>query len=237
MAKAKRIIERLHIGYVRVSSDEQATKGLSLADQEARVRAHAFARGIELAEVIVDAGYSAKDMKRPGADRLMMMIRAGRVESVTITKLDRMTRSMRDLATLLDLSTKHGFALVSVGESLDTSTAAGRMVVNMLGVVAQWERETVGERTATVMMHKRSQGEFCGGSRAPYGYDAVDGKLVENDMEQAVLASVYADREAGISLRAIVESLNVRGIAAPRGGVWHLSGLVAVLRSKTALAA
>ncbi len=71
---------------------------------------------------------------------------------------------------MLELVKKNNVALISVGESLDTETAAGRMVVSMLGVVAQWERETIGERTADAMAHKRRQGAFCGSKRAPYGY-------------------------------------------------------------------
>ncbi len=123
MAKPKRSIQKVHLGYCRVSLAEMAANGVSLADQEARVRAHALARGIELTEVIIDAGYSAKDLNRPGATRMMDMVRSGKVASVTVTKLDRITRSMRDLATLLDFCTMRGLALVSVGEALDTSTA------------------------------------------------------------------------------------------------------------------
>jgi len=233
MQRRRKAIPLGHIGYVRCSLIEQSTKGVSLADQTARIRAHAFARGIELSEVIVDAGCSAKDLNRPGVQRLLAMIRRGEVASVTILKLDRITRSTRDLAQLLDLVKKHGVALISVGESLDTETAAGRMVVSMLGVVAQWERETIGERTAGAMAHMRKQKAFCGGKRAPYGFRNQDGVIVPDAVEQAVLADIHHARAQGTSLRGIVESLNERGIVSPGGGRWHLSGLVSVLNSKT----
>lgn len=223
-----------HIGYVRVSTEEQSMKGVGLADQEARIRAHAFARGVELSEVIVDPGYSAKDLKRPGAQRLLEMIRRGQVASVTILKLDRLTRNTRDLGELLELVKKNSVALISVGESLDTETAAGRMVVSMLGVVAQWERETIAERTASAMAYKRRQGAFCGSKRAPYGYRNDAGRVVTDDAEQAVLADVHGMRDAQVSLRRIVATLNDRAIASPGGGRWSLTGLVSVLNSKTA---
>src|SRR5579863_6123869 len=100
-------------------------------------------------EVIQDAGESAKSLQRPGIGNLLEQVRADRVERIVVAKLDRLTRNVRDLSDLVELFAKHGVALVSVGETLDTSTSAGRMVVNMLGVVAQWEREAIGERTAT----------------------------------------------------------------------------------------
>ena len=238
MKKAK--LSKLNLGYVRVSTEEQATKGVSLADQEARIRAHAFARGVELHEVIIDAGFSAKDMNRPGMRRLLEMIEGRRVQSVTILKLDRLTRSVLDFARLLDMTTKKGFALVSVAETLDTSSASGRMVANIMMSVASWEREAIGERTSSGMAHLRSQGRFCGGNRAPYGYRVVGDRLdkskrriVDDLNEQRVLASIREQRAAGVSLRRIVDDLNGREITAPGGGVWHLSGLVSVLHSKT----
>jgi site-specific DNA recombinase len=234
MRNARRTATKVHLGYVRVSSEEQASTGVSLAAQETRIRAHAFARGIELADVIVDAGYSAKDLKRPGMQRLLAMIERGEVASVTVLKIDRLTRSVRDFANLLEKSTKKGFALVTVGESLDTASAGGRMVANIMMSVASWEREVIGERTAEAMAHKRREGDFCGGVRAPYGYRVVGGKIVPHKGEQRVLETIARAREADLSLRKIVDDLNARRVPGPRGGTWHLSGLVAVLKSKTA---
>jgi DNA invertase Pin-like site-specific DNA recombinase len=232
MNKRKKIV-RGHYGYVRVSTEEQSTHGVSLRDQEARVRAHAFARGVDLTDVIIDAGYSAKDLNRPGMTKLLAMIQRGEVASVTILKLDRLTRSVGDFARFLDMSKRLGFDLISVAETLDTSTAGGRMVANVMMSVAQWEREAIGERTASAMADKRAAREFCGGARAPFGFSLVDNPLVADDREQAVLASIHTARENGTSLRRIVADLNERGIPAPQGGVWHLSSLVSVLKSKT----
>ena len=97
-----------------------------------------------LVDVIVDAGESAKSLNRPGMARLMSLVDAGAVDTVIIAKMDRLTRSVKDLAELLERFTRRGVSLVSVAESLDTRTAAGRMVLNIMVSVSQWEREAIG---------------------------------------------------------------------------------------------
>ena len=113
------------IGYVRVSTEKQADFGVSLEAQAEKVRAMAVVQGAELAAVIVDAGESAKSLNRPGMARLLSLVDARSVDIVIIAKLDRLTRSVKDLAELLERFTQRGVSLVSVAESLDTGTAAG----------------------------------------------------------------------------------------------------------------
>ena len=114
------------IGYVRVSTDRQAEKGISLEAQEAKIRAMATVQGADLIDVIVDGGESAKSLNRPGLQKLLEMVNKGEVEAIIIAKLDRLTRSVKDLCGLLELLEKRKVALVSVAESLDTGSAAGR---------------------------------------------------------------------------------------------------------------
>lgn len=132
------------IGYVRVSTDRQAEQGVSLEAQEAKIRAMATVQGNELIEVIIDAGESAENLSRPGLARLMQLVGAGAVQAVIVAKLDRLTRSVKDLSALLELFEKKKVALVSVAESLDTGSAAGRLVITIMGAVSQWEREAIG---------------------------------------------------------------------------------------------
>jgi DNA invertase Pin-like site-specific DNA recombinase len=141
----------LAIGYVRVSTDRQADQGASLEAQSARIQAMATVQDVELAEIIVDGGESAKSMNRPGLKRLLAMVEAGTVRTVIVAKLDRLTRSVRDLCELLELFERKRVALVSVAESLDTGSAAGRLVITIMGAVSQWEREAIGERTRDVL--------------------------------------------------------------------------------------
>src|SRR5947208_7110065 len=147
------------IGYVRVSTDKQADKGISLEAQAEKIRAMAMLHDHQLLDVLVDGGESAKSLKRPAMAKLLAMIDAGQVKTVIVAKLDRLTRSVRDLCELLERFERRGVALVSVAESLDTGSAAGRLVLNIMAAVSQWEREAIGERTRDALGHKRSQGE------------------------------------------------------------------------------
>jgi site-specific DNA recombinase len=94
------------------------------------------------------------------------MLQAHEAEGLAVCKLDRLTRSVRDLGGLIEIYFSNGIALLSVGEQIDTTTAAGRFMLNVLGSVAQWERETIGERTATALRHKRAKGEVFHASTA-----------------------------------------------------------------------
>jgi len=224
--------ERRTVAYVRVSTEEQAREGVSLDAQEARIAAYALALGWEVSEVVRDAGASAKSLKRPGIDRIIAGVRAGEIDRVIILKLDRATRSTRDLATLLDLFAKHGAALVSVSEHLDTASAAGRLVVNMLGVVAQWEREAIAERTSLALSHKRSQGHAYGPT--PFGYRREGAELVAVAAEQEAIREARRMSVAGRPYRAIANMLEERGVRPHRGRAWHASTVRAMLSSRIA---
>src|ERR1700719_1319102 len=185
------------VGYVRVSTDKQAERGISLEAQEAKIRAMATVQGAELIDVIVDGGESAKSLNRPGLQRLLALISAGKVEAVIVAKLDRLTRSVKDLCGLLELFEKRKVALISVAESLDTGSAAGRLVITIMAAVSQWEREAIGGRTRDALQHKRSQGERVGniafGSRL-----SEDGQHLEPDpAEQTAMAEIRRLRGQG----------------------------------------
>jgi site-specific DNA recombinase len=217
------------VGYVRVSSDKQALGGVSLEAQTARVEAMATVQGVELAEVIIDAGESAKSLSRPGMTRLLAMIEAKDVKTVIVAKLDRLTRSVRDLAELLERFERRGVALVSVSESLDTGTAAGRLVLNVMMSVAQWEREAIGERTRETLRHKKASGLRVGG--IPFGFQlASDGRTLEpNAAETRLLERVRSSRSAGHSLRKIAETLNQQGLRTRAGSAWRFQYVAALL--------
>jgi site-specific DNA recombinase len=224
------------VGYVRVSTDRQADLGVSLEAQEAKIRAMATVRGNELDEVIVDGGESAKDLNRPGARRLLALVNDREVDAIIVAKLDRLTRSVKDLCILLELFEKRKVALISVAESLDTGSAAGRLVITIMGAVNQWEREAIGERTRDALRHKRSQGRRVGniafGSRL-----ASDGEHLEPDPgEQAALAEIHRLRREGATLRRIATALNHRSYRTRRGTPWRLESVARVLNSTPSLA-
>jgi len=221
------------LAYIRVSTDKQADLGVSLEAQGEKVRAMAVVQGVELCEVIIDAGESAKSLNRPGMTRLLELVESHAVEVVIIAKLDRLTRSVADLAELLKRFERRGVSLVSVVDSLDTRSAAGRLVLNIMVSVSQWEREAIGERTRDAMGYKRIAGERVG--TLPFGYRlAGDGVHLEhNAVEQATLGRVRELRAAGLSLREIASTLNVEGLRTRRGTPWRFQYVAAALRDET----
>lgn len=225
------------IAYLRVSTDKQADHGVSLEAQRAKVEAYATLYDLSLVEIIVDAGESAKSLARPGLTRALAMLKRGEVDALLVVKLDRLTRSVRDLCELVDTYFRDGRrALLSVAEQIDTRSAAGRMVLNMLAVVGQWEREAIGERTAAAMQHMRAEGRYTGG-KAPYGYRlADDGALVPDEHEQNVIASARELRAAGLSLRAVASTLAERGLTARSGRALGAQAIAAMVGDARAVA-
>ena len=219
------------IGYCRVSTDKQAERGVSLEAQTEKIRAMAVVQGAELLEVIVDAGESAKSLDRPGMVRLLSLIDARAVDAVIIAKLDRLTRSVKDLAELLERFHRRGVSLVSVAESLDTGSAAGRLVLNIMTAVSQWEREAIGERTRDAMRHKRASGQRVG--TIPFGCRlAADGSSLEEDpAERDILARIRELKAAGHTTRQIADELNRQGYSTRRGTAWRFEYVAKALRT------
>jgi site-specific DNA recombinase len=135
---------------------------------------------------------------------------------------------------LLELFEKRTVALVSVAESLDTGSAAGRLVITIMGAVSQWEREAIGERTRDALRHKRAQGYRSG--NLPFGYHlAADGRTLELDItEQKAMTEIRDLRKSGQTLRGIATTLNQRGHRTRRGTDWRLESVVRVLRQPKA---
>jgi DNA invertase Pin-like site-specific DNA recombinase len=219
------------IGYIRVSTEKQADFGVSLEAQSEKVRAMGVVQGAEQTEIIIDAGESAKSLNRPGMARLMSLVDAGAVDTVIVAKLDRLTRSVADLAELLKRFERRGVSLVSVADSLDTRSAAGRLVLNIMVSVSQWEREAIGERTRDAMRHKRANGERVG--TVPFGYRAAaDGVHLEADSaEQTILCRIRELRAAGYTTRQIAEGLNGQGFTTRRGTAWRFQYVSEALKA------
>src|SRR5262245_37350109 len=142
--------------YARVSTDEQANNGCSLDAQIARLWAYAELYGLQVVAVVVDGGQSAKSLNRPGIQQALGMLRRGEADGVAVVKLDRLTRSIADWQDLVAdyFNDKCGYALHSIEDRLDSSTAMGRLIINVTLCFSQFERETTGERTKAALQHK-----------------------------------------------------------------------------------
>jgi DNA invertase Pin-like site-specific DNA recombinase len=217
------------IGYVRVSTEEQVREGVSLDAQKERIQGYCTAKGWELIEVVKDEGLSGKDTKRPGLQSILERCKKNGnkdhsrpFDVVIVVKLDRLTRSVRDAGTLSDYFQRNQIELTSIEESIDTSTAGGKLYWNIITAISQWEREAIGERTRAAMQHKKANGERVG--TIPYGYQLkADGNLEPIEAEQQTLKAVRQHRQKGWTLRKVAAWLNSKGIPtkAGNGGKWQ----------------
>lgn len=218
--------------YARVSTADQSDNGVSLDSQRAKMEGYAALYDVEVAETIVDAGESAKSLNRPGLQRALDLLRGGKADGLVVVKLDRLTRSVAEWQRLIDgyFGERAGKQLFSVADAIDTRTAAGRLVLNVLLSVAQWEREATAERTREALRHKINSGERCGKVR--FGYNlASDGKtLLPNPAEQRAVALMIDLRAAGQTLREIAATLTEQGIRTKEGGTaWTHTAVARIL--------
>src|SRR4051812_34850703 len=196
------------VAYIRVSSTDQADNGHSLAAQREKVELFGQLHGLDLVAVIEDAGVSAKTLDRPGLNRALALLDQGEAAALLVCKLDRLTRRVADLGKLIDgyFGEKGKAALMSVADSIDTRSAAGRLALNVLASVSQWEREIIIERTTDAMQHLKAGGKvYC---RPLIGFDAVGGKLVANPEETILIERIRALKVAGLSFAKIADQLN-----------------------------
>ena len=218
------------VGYVRVSTEEQAREGVSLEAQEARIRTYCQVHCLSLTEVLVDAGESGKSMDRPQLNVLLERVAAGLVGAVVISKLDRLTRRTRDLLALVeDVFKPAGVELVSLSEQLDTRTPAGVLMLTLLGALAQMEREQVGERTRVALRYKRDKGERLGTTPLGYRTPEAGAAMVPDPSELETVEYILRRRHRGrASFRTIAAELTARRTPTKRGRAWHASTVRAI---------
>jgi DNA invertase Pin-like site-specific DNA recombinase len=214
--------------YCRASTEEQT---ITLESQQSKLAAFAELHDLTTAAIIIESE-SAKSLDREGLQRALAMLRRGEADGLAVLKLDRLTRSVADWQTLIDdyFGERAGKQLFSIQDSIDTRTAAGRLVLNVLLSVAQWERETIGERTRDALQHKIRKGQRVGKVR--FGFDLADDgtSLVPNAAEQTAIGIMQQLRSAGRTLREIANELTWRAIPTKENrGVWTHSAVAYIL--------
>jgi len=199
------------IGYARVSTYKQAEEGISLAAQQEKIRLWCLTNEYQLVGFFTDSGISGKKMdNRPS---IQAAIHACKNATALVTySLSRLTRSTKDLIQIAEQLEKKGVDLVSVSENIDTTTATGKMVFRMLGVMAEFERDIIGERTRLAMQSKKAKGEYTGGF-VPYGFKLSENHkcLVKVLEEQKIIALAKIYRREGKTLESISEELFKHG--------------------------
>jgi len=205
------------IGYMRVSTEEQAESRAGLEAQRAAILAEAERRGWHLVEVIEDAGFSGKSLKRPGIATALDALRRHRADALVVAKLDRLSRSLLDLAGLMETATREHWALVALDVNVDTTTPSGKAMASMMGVFAQLERDLIGQRTREALAIRRREGVQLGRPRL---------------LPEAVVARIVAERAEGAALQLIADRLTAEGVPGGQGGRrWYASTVRAVLVS------
>lgn len=196
------------VGYARVSTTGQAEEGVSLEEQERRIRLYADAQGAFLVGIEVDRGLSAKTMaRRPGLARALDLLGRREASALVAVKLDRVTRSIRDVIALVERARREGWRLVSLGEQLDTESAMGKFFVHMLGALAELERAQIGERTKAALGELRRQGRRVSG-KPRFGYAFRAERVVEVPEEFAVLRRLQKLQAEGLGAKAIATRMN-----------------------------
>ena len=240
--------------YVRVSTMNQVDRD-SLKTQEERLTAFCKANEYEVHRVYKDAGISAKDTNRPALEELMLDMKAGVVDVVVVTKLDRITRSIKDFISLLEIFTETNVQFNSLAENFDTGSAMGRFALNLLVLVAQLEREITAERVATDMRHRAIKGKWNGGV-VPHGYrtqglllknfktDGLDQasalakatelcpesrKLFIDPVEAEMIRWIYDTFTKTNSIRKTTHLINAKGTKTRRGALWATSSIHRIL--------
>ena len=224
------------VGYIRVSTNEQAEYGVSLEAQKTRIAAYCAAAGLELVTILCEEGISGSIalQKRPAGAQLRELLGKRKVQHIVALKLDRL---FRDAADALNQTKAWEEAKVSLhlidmgGQALNTGSAMGRMMLTMMAAFAEMERNVIAERTAFALQHKKAQNERVG--TIAFGYQlAADGQHLEpNAAEQDVLARIRELREAGYSLRDIASELNRQGIPTRRGSEWRFQYVDGILKA------
>lgn len=222
------------IGYIRVSTEKQADKGVSLEAQQAKIEHWCKANGYELVKVYVDAGISGKRMDTR-KELLAALASLKKGMALVSYSLSRLARSTKDLIEISELVAKKKGDLVSLSEAIDTTTAAGKMMFQMLAVLSEFERNLTAERTSGALQHKKATGQKYT-NQTPYGFEAIEGRLVQVQQEAEVVAEIQAARAGGSTLQAIADSLNGRGIPTKTGKLWA-PATIHLLLKRTALVA
>ena len=214
------------IGYIRVSTQQQAEEGVSLEAQRTRIEAWCVANDYELTNVYCDSGISGTKSDRP--ELLAALKQTTKDTALICYSLSRLTRSTKDMLQLSEELNRKGANLVSLTEKIDTTTAAGKMLFRMLAVLNEFERDQIAERTKSALSHKKANQEAY--NHTPFGYQRKGDKFVKDVGESKAIALIQRKREQGASIRDIVEELNSKGIKPKKSNKWNPSSVYYLLK-------
>ena len=204
------------LGYLRVSTGEQVNSGAGLDAQRAALEAEAARRGWAL-ELIVEEGLSAKDLNRPALTAALSRLDRGEADVLMVSKLDRLSRSVKDFGAVLDRAAKAKWSVLCLDLGVDTTTPVGEFTANVVVSASQYERRLIGQRTRDALAAKKAAGVRLGRPRL---------------LPSEVVERIVRAKAAGGSLAGIARDLTAENVPTAQGGKrWYPSTVAAVLRS------
>ena len=205
------------VGYLRVSTREQADSGLGLSAQRTAIAAEAVRRGWAVVWV-EDPGTSGKSLNRPGLQEALRLLKRREASALAVAKLDRLSRSVQDFASMLDLAKRQRWSVVALDLGVDTTTPTGKLVAHVLASVAEWEREAIGQRTRDALAERKAAGVRLGRERM------CPPEVVTRIMEASA---------AGHGPTAIARALDIDDVPTPNGGQrWYPSTVSRLLSAE-----
>ncbi|MBB6218100.1 site-specific DNA recombinase [Anaerosolibacter carboniphilus] len=218
--------------YIRVSTQEQAKEGFSIAAQRDKLIAYCKAKSWNIYDIYIDDGYTGTNIDRPAINQLLDHLNA--FDIVLVYKLDRLSRSQKDVLYLVeDKFLNNNVDFVSILESFDTSTPFGRAMLGILAVFAQLERETIIERTKLGKERRAKEGLWRGGGNIPIGYDFIDDQLIINEYDAMQVKEIFRLYSEGLGFNKIAVTLNKKGYKTTNNTKWSSSQVSRTLRNST----
>ena len=223
--------------YVRVSTEEQAQEGFSVRGQTEKLKSYALLKDWDIFDIYSDEGISGKNIvDRPAISRLIDDIEAGKVNNVLVFKVDRLTRSTRNLLELVELFEEYNCAFNSLTESIDTDTPSGRMFLKIIGIFAEFERENLVSRLKLGFERKAKEGYSLANNNISYGYDKAKGQKVQtiNPHESKIIKEIFSMfLDENISMTQIAKTLNARRIPTKNKTTWQPATIKQILTNPT----
>jgi site-specific DNA recombinase len=209
--------------YVRVSTQDQAQHGFSLDAQQDSLSSYARAIGYDVFKIYRDEGKSAKDLNRPEMQQLLADAKDRKFQAIFIYKLDRFSRSLKDLILTIDQLKEWGIDFVSLQDKIETASASGKLMFHIISAFAEFERNIIGDRTKFGMERKAKEGGFI--TRAPMGYKMFHKQLIIDPLKVDKVRTIFKSfSELEISLSQLAKKNEIT-----------TSGLIKLLNNKTYL--
>ena len=217
------------IGYVRVSSEIQKRKNNSIPLQKKKIKEYCSLNDFDLIDVYEDDGVSGMSIdKRNGFKSMVEFMKENKIDGIVVWSLSRLGRRMKDVVEFMDFLKSNNIGFFSIKENLSNDDKIGSLIMNILSSINEFEVEVIRERIKDVKRNKKENGEVYG--RMMYGYDNINGKIIENKEEKRIIRRVKNFRSRGWSWRNISNRLNEEGIKSKEDKIWYDGSLYNMMR-------